>query len=117
MARNVKYRDLWNASRGVMFFATPHLGLSKENWEQFAYRVLLRRAPSDGVVPTANMLAELKVNSDMLKRVSEDFEALQPNLSFVTFIEGTPMEGMEEVVSLIASDTHNPFLSSSSVID
>jgi hypothetical protein len=100
MAREEKYQELWHASRGVMFFATPHFGLSKENWRQFAYKVLLRHAPSEGVKPTANMLEELRVNSEMLKHVSMDFKPLQPELSFVTFIENTPLDGMEEVVCL-----------------
>ncbi|KAK3295426.1 uncharacterized protein B0H64DRAFT_340878, partial [Chaetomium fimeti] len=98
MAHDNKYQNLWDASRGVMFFATPHFGLNKDKWLQFAYRVLLRRAPSKGVVPTENMLDELKVNSGILDRVSEDFLPLQPELSFVTFVENTPMKGMEELM-------------------
>jgi hypothetical protein len=98
MTQDIKYRNLWDASRGVMFFATPHFGLSKENWRLFAYKVLLRHAPSEGVKPTANMLEELRVNSEMLKHVSTDFKPLQPDLSLVTFIENTPLDGMEEVV-------------------
>jgi hypothetical protein len=98
MTQDIKYRNLWDASRGVMFFATPHFGLSKENWRLFAYKVLLRHAPYEGVKPTANMLEELRVNSEMLKHVSTDFKPLQPDLSLVTFIENTPLDGMEEVV-------------------
>ncbi|KAH6636027.1 hypothetical protein F5144DRAFT_628115 [Chaetomium tenue] len=98
MAHNIKYQDLWDASRGVMFFSTPHLGLNEEQWRRFAHRVLLRRAPSEGVVPTKKMLEELHVNSRMLDRVTEDFLPLQPDLSFVTFIEDRPMEGMDDVM-------------------
>ncbi|KAH6849648.1 hypothetical protein B0I37DRAFT_291407, partial [Chaetomium sp. MPI-CAGE-AT-0009] len=99
MTQNIKYQDLWAACRGVMFFATPHFGLNKEKWQEFAHRVLLHRAPSKGVEPTNKMLGELRFNSGTLERVSENFLPLQPELSFVTFIEGTPMEGMSEVVS------------------
>jgi hypothetical protein len=83
-----------------MFFATPHFGLDKEKWRQFAHKVLLRRSPSEGVLPTTKMLEELRVNSSMLECITEDFQPLHPELSFVTFIENTPMEGMDEVVSL-----------------
>jgi hypothetical protein len=107
MARNRKYQNLWDATRGVMFFATPHFGLDKEKWRQFAHRVLLHRAPSESVLPTANMLEELRVNSSMLERVTEDFQPLQPELSFVTFIENTPMEGMDEVVRFCISGIHS----------
>lgn len=99
MSKERKYQDLWAASRGVMFFATPHFCMDKAKWENFAHKVLLRRAPSEGVVPTENMLKELRENSDTLDKVSEDFLPLQYDLSFVTFTEGTPMEGMDEVVS------------------
>jgi hypothetical protein len=108
MARNRKYQNLWDATRGVMFFATPHFGLDKEKWRQFVHRVLLRRAPSKGVLPTAKMLKELRVNSSMLERVTEDFHPLQPELSFVTFIENTPMEGMDEVVSFCIHSAYIP---------
>jgi hypothetical protein len=99
MSQDRKYQDLWAASRGIMFFATPHFRMSEEKWKDFAHKVLLRRAPSEGVVPTGKMLKELSDNCGILDKVSEDFLPLQYDLSFVTFIEDRPMEGTDEVVS------------------
>jgi hypothetical protein len=100
MSQGRKYQDLWAASRGVMFFATPHFKMSEKKWQDFAHKVLLRRAPSEGVVPTGKMLNELRVNSKMLDHVSKDFLPLRYDLSFVTFIEDRAMEGTDEVVSV-----------------
>jgi hypothetical protein len=85
-------------SRGVMFFATPHFGLSPENWKEFANRVLHRRAPHRDVLPTSNMTRELNFNSNTLYRISENFKPLQPDLSFVTFTENESMQGMKDLV-------------------
>lgn len=86
-----------------MFFATPHSGLDEKTWERFVYRVLLGQAPARGVLPSREMLRDLRVNCRMLSTVTQDFKPLHPELSFVTFIEDTPMEGLEEVVSSLSA--------------
>lgn len=77
-----------------MFFATPHLGLSKTVWRQFATFVLGHDAPTKGTLPTRDMVKALKASGDALYSITEDFRPLHHDMSFVTFVEENPMKGL-----------------------
>jgi hypothetical protein len=81
-----------------MFFATPQLGMRSEAWPDFVKHVLQSNAPKPGAFPTKKMLKEVESNISSLVKVSEDFKPLQKKLSFVTFIENTPIDGLKQVV-------------------
>ncbi|KAK4199524.1 hypothetical protein QBC40DRAFT_153488, partial [Triangularia verruculosa] len=95
---NRKYRSIWEASIGVMFFATPHNGLNRDAWEAFATRILKLDAPGEGVEPSKNMLKELNINSNALRQITHDFWPVQKDMGFVTFSEDEPLEGLEDLL-------------------
>ncbi|RYP74217.1 hypothetical protein DL771_003150 [Monosporascus sp. 5C6A] len=77
-----RYKWLWEASRGVMFFSTPHFGMDKTQWRSFVRYVLQYDAPVEEAVPTQGMLVEIWNSASALVNISEDFEPLQPYLAF-----------------------------------
>lgn len=82
-----------------MFFSTPHLGMEERAWPLFARHVLQLDAPAKRACPTKAMLKELRLNSEGLYRLTEDFAHLRDQLAFVTFIESKPMRGLKRTVS------------------
>ncbi|KAK4222936.1 hypothetical protein QBC38DRAFT_518079 [Podospora fimiseda] len=79
-----------------MFFAVPHQGLDKRDWERFVKQVLIANAPYPGVHPTSKMLKEATVdNIPGLLDIAKDFSDLQARLSFVNYTEGEVMEGWD----------------------
>ncbi|KAK0706164.1 hypothetical protein B0T26DRAFT_788792 [Lasiosphaeria miniovina] len=97
-----KFKSLWEASRGIasreMFFATPQWGMDEAAWDFFAECVLRRNAPEKDVDPTETMVNDIKLNSEMMYRISQDFKAVQKNLAFVSFVEEVPMDGAKQVL-------------------
>jgi len=81
-----------------MFFATPHLGLSKAMWRHFAIFVLQQDAPTKGTLPTREMVRKLRASSEALLDISEDFKPLHRYMSFVTFYESDRMKGSKHLV-------------------
>ncbi|RYP29051.1 hypothetical protein DL767_006913 [Monosporascus sp. MG133] len=97
-----RYKWLWEASRGVMFFSTPHLGMDKAQWRSFVRYVLQYDAEVEEAVPTQGMLVEIWNSASALVNISEDFEPLHPYLAFHTFVETRPMQGLgEPFVSMV----------------
>ncbi|KAK3291346.1 uncharacterized protein B0H64DRAFT_451035 [Chaetomium fimeti] len=92
--KNPRYKHLWEASRGIMFFSTPHYGMSSDLWYSFVRYVLQLDEPAEDAMPTNGMLATIGENSDELSNISEDFESQLQNFSFVTFIETEPVPKM-----------------------
>ncbi|KAK0702413.1 hypothetical protein B0H67DRAFT_595627 [Lasiosphaeris hirsuta] len=90
---NPKYLGLRDATRGVMFFATPHHGMSNSSWLTFASAVLQLNTPFAGVLPTKNMLNDIALNTETLLNVTEHFRSFQDELAFVNFVEGNRMGG------------------------
>lgn len=52
------------------------------------------------------MVKRFNAYNDTLGQISQDFQPLQPHLSFITFTEDTPIKGMKELVS--ASKVYPP---------
>ncbi|KAH6843221.1 hypothetical protein B0I37DRAFT_357204 [Chaetomium sp. MPI-CAGE-AT-0009] len=92
--KNPRYKHLWEACRGIMFFSTPHYGMSPDLWYKFVRYVLQLDEPEEGAVPTSAMLATIEDNSDELSDISEDFETQLQDFHFVTFIEERPVPKM-----------------------
>ncbi|PKS11616.1 hypothetical protein jhhlp_001767 [Lomentospora prolificans] len=95
--RDKIYGSLWDASRGAMFFSTPHHGMDKSHWKEFTRHILQCDAPGRGVQPTGRMLKQVYENSDTLWKITEEFKPLKSSLEFVTFIESKPMKGVGHV--------------------
>ncbi|KAK3317794.1 hypothetical protein B0T19DRAFT_435586 [Cercophora scortea] len=93
-----RYRSLWEASRGVMFFATPHYGMDDSAWQRFIHHVLGFDAPVEGAKPTSGMKDEIGKNSVALEKISKDFEHLQDDLVFYSFVEIDRFKGLEGVI-------------------
>ncbi|KAI8623277.1 hypothetical protein F5Y19DRAFT_481901 [Xylariaceae sp. FL1651] len=91
-----KYKSLWEATHGVMFFSTPHYGMHKTLWRTFVRYVLQYDAPDPRAVPTEGMLVEICKSASALEKISENFEPLQQYLCFQTFVESRPMKGIGE---------------------
>lgn len=84
--------------KSQMFFATPHHGLDRNTWRDFARFVLQHDAPVKGAMPTRTMVRQLEKNCDNLRDITEDFKPLYDSLAFVTFVEEEPMPGLKHVV-------------------
>lgn len=94
-----QYGALWDATRGVMFFATPHHGMDFRSWRDFASAVLRLQAPFPGVLPTEKMLKDISLNTDNMVQITEDFKPLHRELAFVNILERNIMKGQDHVVS------------------
>ncbi|KAK3937941.1 hypothetical protein QBC46DRAFT_451524 [Diplogelasinospora grovesii] len=94
-----RFLSLAEATRGVMFFATPHYGVDASHWEDFVLHVLQRDAPIEGAKVSSGMLKEVKENSRLLQHISEDFEPFHEELGFVTFLEESPLKDLDYVFS------------------
>ncbi|KAK5652115.1 hypothetical protein OQA88_10757 [Cercophora sp. LCS_1] len=94
------FRSVLEACQGIvrMFFATPQYGMDSAAWPDFVKHVLRCNAPRPGAFPTRKMLTEMESNVSSLLKVSEDFKPLQKKLSFVTFLEDKPIQGLQHVL-------------------
>ncbi|GAB1320907.1 hypothetical protein MFIFM68171_11117 [Madurella fahalii] len=92
-----QYKPLLQASRGIMFFATPQWKMDDAAWPLFTERVLRRNAPGENVNPTHTMVQQIRLNSSTLSKVSEDFKAVQRQMKFESFVEDDPMDGVKHV--------------------
>ncbi|KAH6641227.1 hypothetical protein F5144DRAFT_125726 [Chaetomium tenue] len=92
--KNPRYKYLWEATRGIMFFSTPHYGMSPDLWSDFVRYVLQLDEPFEGAVPTDGMLAAIRDSKDELSNISEDFESRLQDMSFITFLETMPVPQM-----------------------
>ncbi|KAK0645817.1 hypothetical protein B0T16DRAFT_147227 [Cercophora newfieldiana] len=91
------FKSLFDASRGIMFFATPQWRMDESAWPIFTERVLRRNAPEASINPTDMMVKEVQLNSSTLSKVSEDFKAVQKQLVYESFLEDVPMDGAHQV--------------------
>ncbi|EAQ86303.1 hypothetical protein CHGG_07556 [Chaetomium globosum CBS 148.51] len=99
--KNPRYKYLWEATRGIMFFSTPHYGMSPDLWADFVRYVLQLDEPFKGALPTDGMLATIRDNKDELSNISEDFESRLQDMSFITFIETMPIPQMNCVADFL----------------
>ncbi|KLU86522.1 hypothetical protein MAPG_05534 [Magnaporthiopsis poae ATCC 64411] len=102
---NPKLRPIREATRGIMFFASPQYGMDSGTWPIFADRVLRCVAPrkSEGQVPSEDMLKDLEKNRSSMMKVAADFKPLQPRLRFATLLETDTMDGHHTV---LVSEAH-----------
>jgi hypothetical protein len=84
-----------------MFFATPHYGLDKFDWERLVSHVVTCHGPEGSKAPTNGMVEEIRANCHVLTNVSEDFESLLKLKVFgtVNFLEENMTELLGDVVS------------------
>ncbi|KAK0647015.1 hypothetical protein B0T16DRAFT_171827 [Cercophora newfieldiana] len=92
--RNPRFKHLWEASRGIMFFSTPHYEMHPDLWYKFVRYVLQLDEPEKDTMPTGGMLATIEANIEPLSDISEDFESRLDDFKFVTFIETDPVPKM-----------------------
>ncbi|KAL8387012.1 hypothetical protein RB595_010224 [Gaeumannomyces hyphopodioides] len=95
-----RLRPIWEASRGIMFFASPQYDMDSLAWPIFSNRVLRGVAPRrrEGQVPTRGMLKSLERNRPCMMNIGTDFKPLQPQLAFATLLEEDTMEGYDTVL-------------------
>ncbi|KAL8354940.1 hypothetical protein RB601_000635 [Gaeumannomyces tritici] len=95
-----RLRPIWEASRGIMFFASPQYDMDSLAWPTFSDRVLRSVAPrhKEGQVPTQRMLEELAKNRPCMMNIGTDFKPLQPQLSYATLLEGDNIDGYDMVL-------------------
>ncbi|KAH7146440.1 hypothetical protein EDB81DRAFT_584616, partial [Dactylonectria macrodidyma] len=79
------YASLLEKIQGVVFFATPHRGSDLALWGSIASRVV--QAATLGFTTNAKLSQDLKVNSEMLKSISDSFAYRGGNFRVRSFYE------------------------------
>ncbi|KAJ8130022.1 hypothetical protein O1611_g3609 [Lasiodiplodia mahajangana] len=82
-AKNSKFQNISNATKGVVFFGTPHRGADAAKLGLLAKRIagaVLRHPP-------ARQLKLLQTHSEGLYRINEDFLPIAPQYAIVSFYE------------------------------
>ena len=86
------YGPLLDNVKGVIFFATPHRGSDLAFWDHIAARVA--QAATLGFSFNTKLSKDLKVNSEMLKRISESFTYRGWNFKIRSFYETELMQSL-----------------------
>jgi hypothetical protein len=84
-----------------MFFATPHYGMGKSDWERLVAHIAAHPGTDRLVVPPDGMLGQVMANHKVLTNVSQDFKPLAKRREFaiVSFQEEHMTELLGDVVS------------------
>ena len=80
-----------------MFFATPHRGSDLAFWDRIG--TALTRFGTLGYLTNTKLSKDLKINSEMLKRISDSFAARSGKFKIRSFYETTLMTGLNCLVS------------------
>ncbi|KAL7960849.1 hypothetical protein V8C34DRAFT_312462 [Trichoderma compactum] len=83
--QNQFYSSLMESVRGVIFFATPHKGSSLAFWDLVGTRIV--QAAAFGMAASPNLPKDLKVNSEMLNRISNSFAYRGCSIKIRSFYE------------------------------
>ncbi|PTB68629.1 hypothetical protein BBK36DRAFT_1166530 [Trichoderma citrinoviride] len=79
------YGPMLERIRGVVFMATPHRGSNLGYWDSIGPRLI--RAASLGFKCNTKLIKDLKVDSEMLKRISDSFAYRGASLKIRSFYE------------------------------
>lgn len=90
------YAPLIENIKGVVFFATPHKGSDLASWDRIGTRVA--QAASLNYATNAKLSKDLKVNSDILKSISESFAYRGDHFRIRSFYETKFMRGLNCLV-------------------
>ncbi|KAI9887902.1 MAG: hypothetical protein M1823_000290 [Watsoniomyces obsoletus] len=82
-----RYEPIRDATRGLIFFGTPHRGSDKAVYG----KVLANIAQKLTHKPPSRLLSALQANSDVLLRLTSDFRFQLPDYQVVSFYEQRPM--------------------------
>ncbi|KAK3365406.1 hypothetical protein B0H63DRAFT_530065 [Podospora didyma] len=77
-----------SSSLAIMFFATPHKGMSSSSWLAFTSALLQLSTQSPVVPPTKKMLKDLALNTDTLLRSRMNSGLSRTNLGLRTLLRG-----------------------------
>ncbi|KAK0729537.1 hypothetical protein B0H67DRAFT_2028 [Lasiosphaeris hirsuta] len=95
-----------------MFFATPHYGLSHQDWVKYVANLVTVCSGDDSHLPTANMLGQIQANCGVLSEVTEDFEPLLgQDFGVVSFSETDTIPALgtrDLIVTEDAARLHHP---------
>ncbi|KAI4868776.1 hypothetical protein F4820DRAFT_408714 [Hypoxylon rubiginosum] len=82
------YNTLLNATRSIIFMATPHRGSDKASWGGLAGRIL--GCAKLFTTQTTKLLEELTPFSDILEDYNVDFVNISPTVQIISFFEKEP---------------------------
>jgi hypothetical protein len=85
-----------------IFFATPHHGVDVGVWEKFVEQIVFHTRPENsrpGTGIPSGLLHQIKKNSSMLLKVSQDFRHIQ-DIAIVSFWEENIYRESGDVVSI-----------------
>ncbi|KAL6829124.1 hypothetical protein J3E69DRAFT_364751 [Trichoderma sp. SZMC 28015] len=86
------YGPLIEKIRGVVFLATPHRGSDLAYWDSIGTRIV--RAATLGMTTNSKIVKDLKVDSEMLKRISDSFAYRGAAFKIRSFYETEFMLGL-----------------------
>ncbi|KAE8446972.1 hypothetical protein EG329_011454 [Mollisiaceae sp. DMI_Dod_QoI] len=90
--QNEYYADILDNIQGVAFFGTPHRGSDLAFWDYIG--ATLVRSVTLGYSTNKTLSKELKIDSEMLKRVSESFAYRGAKMKIRSFYETESMKGL-----------------------
>ncbi|PKK49215.1 hypothetical protein CI102_4806 [Trichoderma harzianum] len=86
------YGPLIEKIRGVVFLATPHRGSDLAYWDSIGTQIV--RAATLGMATNSKIVKDLKVDSEMLKRISDSFAYRGAAFKIRSFYETEFMSGL-----------------------
>jgi len=96
--QNEHYSGILGSIHGVVFFATPHRGSDLAFWDRIGTSLV--RVGTFGYLTNTKLSKDLKVNSEMLRRISDSFAYRGGTFKIRSFYETQPMVGLNCRVSL-----------------
>ncbi|OTA04435.1 hypothetical protein A9Z42_0050300 [Trichoderma parareesei] len=86
------YGPLLKKIRGVIFLGTPHKGSDLAYWDSIGTQIV--RAATLGLTTNTKLSKDLKVDSEMLKRISDSFACRGATFKIRSFYETEFMTGL-----------------------
>ena len=90
--QNEHYSNILENIQGAAFFGTPHHGSDLAFWDHAG--TLLVRAATLGYSTNVQLSKDLKIDSEMLRRISESFAYRGAKMKFRSFYETELMKGL-----------------------
>jgi len=95
--QNEHYSNILENIQGVAFFGTPHHGSDLAFWDHVG--TMLIRAATLGYSTNVQLSKDLKIDSEMLRRITESFAYRGAKLKIRSFYETEFMKGLNSLVS------------------
>ncbi|KAF2793083.1 hypothetical protein K505DRAFT_325724, partial [Melanomma pulvis-pyrius CBS 109.77] len=89
-----RYNPIASATKGIVFFGTPHRGADLAFWGE----MLARLGKACFLRPPKDLIKDLRNNSKTVMDVSEDFRSIVDKYAIVSFYEEDKLHGIDKEV-------------------